>query len=262
MDGAAAPPGARQATAQSARAASDGADVFDLGSAAVVGVAAGLLGLVEQLAQVVDALLVEGGRVGQAGFEVEHAAGLLEAVQSALAEEEPVGLHGEGGQVLGFEVGDRDVELLGDLLARVSLLLGEELHRGLDDGVDLVLQWVLQAAFLAHELLVEVSQTVAERAVVLGEGQPEVGGEDHCGERAFGHAQVVVAGGGHGLVGGDETLGHEEGDLLFGLGDGDVLDGEGGEELGVQQVSATGEDGGSLIHAIDGVRRWVRLEDA
>lgn len=52
------------------------------------------------------------------------------------------------------------------------------------------------------------------------------------------------------FVRGDETLGHKESDFFGGLGDWDVLRGEVGEELSVEEVSAAREDGSSLVHAV------------
>lgn len=75
-------------------------------------------------------------------------------------------------------------------------------------------------------------------------------GEDHGGEGALCYAQVVVARGSIGLVGGYEALGHQEGDFVGGCGDWDVLDVESREELGVEQVAALGEDRGCLVHTV------------
>lgn len=249
VDGATAPSGTGQSATQGSSPTSDVADLIHLRCTAIVLGAARSLGLVQELTQVLDASFIEGARLREACLEVQDSAGLGEAVQGALTKEETLCLNGERRKVLGFEFGDSDAEKLGDLLASVSFLLRQKLQSALDDGVNLVLQGVAETALFAHQLVVEVTETEAERAVVLGEGQAVPGSQNHGGERALSDTEVVVTGSGLGLVGGDEALGHKESDFLIGLGNGNVLNGEVREELGVQEVSSAREDGGGLVHA-------------
>lgn len=171
-------------------------------------------------------------------------------MEGTLAEEETLCLNGECGQELGLELADSDAQEFGNFFPSISLLLGQEFNGRLNDRVDLGFKRVVEAAFLAHELMMEVSQTVSQRAVVLLEGQAMLCGQHDGGECAFSHTQVVVTGCGFGLVGSDEALCHEEGDLFIGLGDRNMLDVECREELGVEQVSPAGEDGSSLVHTV------------
>lgn len=249
MDGATAPSGTSQSATQGSGPTGDVADLIHLRCTALVLGAARSLGLVQELTQILDASFIKSARLSEACLEVQDPTGLGEAVQGALTEEETFCLDREGREVLGFELGDCDTEELGDLLAGVSFLLCQKLQSALDDGVDLVLQGIAETALFAHQLVVEVTETEPEGAVVLGEGQAVAGSQDHGGKRALSDAKVVVTGSGLGLVGGDKALGHKEGDFLVCLRDGDVLNGEVGEELGIQQVSSAREDGGSLVHS-------------
>ena len=108
MDGASTPPGTSETATQGTCAACNSTDVVDLGSTALVGSATGVLGLVQELTQVVDALGVESGGLDQTGLEVENTAGFFESVQGTLAEKETFCLDGERGQKLGLELADRD----------------------------------------------------------------------------------------------------------------------------------------------------------
>lgn len=250
MDGASTPPGTSETATQGTCAARNSADIVNFGCTALIGGAAGVLGLIQKLTQVADALRVEGGGLGQTGLEVENTAGFFEAVDGALAEEKTLCLDGECGQELGLELANGDAQEFGDFFPSISLLLGKESEGCLDDRVDLGFKRVAEAALLAHELMVEISQTISQRAVVLLESQAVLRGQNDGSECAFSHTQVVVTGCGFGLVGSDETLCHEEGDILIGLGDRNMLDVECREELGVEQVSPAGEDGSSLVHTV------------
>ena len=174
-------------------------------------------------------------------------------MEGALAEEEALCLHGEGGEELLLELVDGEGEHLGNLLTSVAFFLCEEVVGSLDDGVDLVFEGVLQAAFFAHEFFLEVAQAVAKGADVFFQDDAVVLREGDGGKGALCHPEVVVLGGCYCLVGGDEALGHQEGEFDVWFGDGNMLDAELGEESGVKEVSPAGEDRSGLVHAT-----WVR----
>lgn len=177
-------------------------------------------------------------------------------MQGSLTEEEALCLDGEGGEVCGFKLGHGDGQKLSDLLARVALLLSENIESGLDDRVDLVLERVPETAFFSHKFVVKGAKAVSKGTVVLGKGETVRFGENDRGERTLCDAEIVVARRRLGFVRGNEALGHEEGDFLRSLGNGNVLNREVGEKLGIEEVSAAGEDGGGLIHARQGQTCW------
>ncbi|TKW53682.1 hypothetical protein CTA1_5506, partial [Colletotrichum tanaceti] len=280
VDGAAAPAGAGEPAAVGAVVARDAAQLVDLGGAALVQVAARVLGGVEHGAEAP----VVGGRVngrvggtrGRRGLlfedlhELQHAQGLLEDVQGALAQLEAVGAHRELGHEDPLELGRRHAEDAGDLLAGVALRVGEGVLGDGDELAELGLGGLLAGgAVVAPGLLIAVGGEVgvveavqgdAERRGVpgqLGAAGVEGGVEVGAGHAALDDAQVVVDGAGDLLVGGDEGLGDEKRELRVGGREEDGAGGQGGDEGDEEGGAALGEDGGGLVHAGVVVRWWL-----
>ena len=205
MDAASTPTSTSKPTAVGASAASEVAQLIELRTAAIVEIAAGILGRVHQAAEGVEelvaaAVLCRRGS-GQQLPELDDADGFVEDVQGALPQHEAVGAHGELGHEAFVELVFADAEQTADLAARVAgfdveVVFGQlrkllELGAEFGDGG---LGVVGYALFLFEVGVVEATEADSEGRGVGWKGtfQVEDFGEEYGGESALDYAEVIA----------------------------------------------------------------------
>lgn len=260
MDTTPTPTGAGQPASVTPILTRDPADIVDLRAAAVVVLATAVLGLVEEVAQLLIvrrgvALAVRVvGRVLEQRHELENAQRLAEDVQGAAPQREALRAHGKGAREPRVEVLHGRAKPRRDVLAGVALPLAQVGLRQRDELAQLVLgAGIPPGVRVRGEIgILKAPQADPQRGRVRGQlraGRVQGGVKVRGREAALDDAEVVVYGAGDVLVGGDEALGDDETELGVRLGEGHGPRGECRGEGHEEGRPSLREDRGALVHA-------------